>query len=89
MSPEPTRTCVACRGQAGKPALVRVARQPDGSVAVDTSGRAPGRGAYLHRDAACVEAARRRRSLERALRTAVPAETWTELAHLLEQEEPH
>jgi predicted RNA-binding protein YlxR (DUF448 family) len=47
---------------------------------VDGSGMAPGRGAYLHRDAACIELARKRRSLERALRAAVPDDVWQQLA---------
>ena len=49
---EPVRTCVACRQEAGKGALIRLVRGPDGSAATDPSGRAPGRGAYLHRKGA-------------------------------------
>lgn len=76
---EPTRTCVACRQEAGKAALIRIVRRPDGSAAVDPTGHASGRGAYLHRDPACVEAARKRRQLERSLGAAVPQELWAEL----------
>ena len=43
----PERSCVACRTTRPKRELVRVVRAPDGSVAVDATGRAPGRGAYL------------------------------------------
>lgn len=77
---QPVRTCVACRQEAGKAALVRIVRRPDGSAAVDRTGRAPGRGAYLHRDPACIETARKRRNLERSLGAAVPQELWSELA---------
>jgi hypothetical protein len=46
--------------------LVRVARRPDGSLAV---GRhEPGRGAWLCADPACFETAVRRRAFGRALR---------------------
>ena len=76
---EPVRTCVGCREEAGKRGLIRLVRGPDGVVRADRSGRAPGRGAYLHADRACVEQARRRRALERALRAPVPAEVWAEL----------
>ncbi|HVH63015.1 MAG TPA: YlxR family protein, partial [Candidatus Dormibacteraeota bacterium] len=47
-SHKPVRTCVACRQEAGKGQLVRFVRSPQGAVALDASGRAPGRGAYLH-----------------------------------------
>ncbi len=76
---EPVRTCVACRQEAGKRTLVRVVRDASGVVTVDATGRAPGRGAYLHRDPTCVEIARKKRALDRALKASVGAEIWTEL----------
>ncbi len=79
MSREPVRTCVGCREEGGKRGLTRLVRGPDGTVRADPTGRAPGRGAYLHRDPACLERARRRRSLERALRAQVPEALWSEL----------
>lgn len=76
---EPVRTCVACRQEAGKGALVRIVRQPDGSAEVDRSGSAQGRGAYLHSDGACIEIARKRRALERSLKASLGPEVWAEL----------
>ena len=72
----PARTCVACREEAGKAELVRIVRRPDGSVGLDRSGKEGGRGAYLHASPECLETARKRRSLDRALRVSVPAEVW-------------
>ena len=46
----------------------------------DPKGTAPGRGAYLHRAAECIEKARKRRAVERALHTPIQPELWTELA---------
>ena len=42
-------------------------RAPDGVVRFDPTGRAPGRGAYLCRDAACWDTAGRKRAIEHAL----------------------
>ncbi|TMC79456.1 MAG: YlxR family protein [Chloroflexi bacterium] len=77
---QPTRTCVACRQEAGKAELIRVVRSPEGGVAVDVSGRMPGRGAYIHTDPTCQETARKRRALDRALGAQVPAEVWSQLS---------
>ncbi|MGZ6544976.1 MAG: YlxR family protein, partial [Actinomycetota bacterium] len=55
------------RGKASKRDLIRVARVREGDAAVDPSGSAPGRGAYVHRDAGCIEAAVRTKAFERAL----------------------
>jgi len=54
--------------RAPKSGLVRIVAGPDG-LAVDRRGDAPGRGAYVHRDPACLEAAERPGVLGRALRT--------------------
>jgi len=76
---EPVRTCVACRQEAEKRALVRVVRDSQGRVALDAAGRAPGRGAYLHPDPVCLEIARKKKALDRALRATAGPELWTEL----------
>ncbi len=50
----PQRTCVGCRQTLAKRALIRVVRTSDG-VRVDPSGKAAGRGAYLHDRRECWE----------------------------------
>jgi len=67
----PERTCVGCRRTAPKRDLVRVVRVRDGEAAVDPSGSAPGRGAYVHPRAACVDGAMKSRAFDRALRTGL------------------
>ena len=44
---------------------------------LDPGGRAPGRGAYLCRDAACWDTAVRKRALEHALGTRIPFDVRT------------
>lgn len=51
----PQRTCVACGTTRDKRDLVRVVRSPEGTALVDPTGKRSGRGAYVCRDAACVE----------------------------------
>jgi predicted RNA-binding protein YlxR (DUF448 family) len=71
---EPVRTCVGCRQTGGKRDLVRLVRGPDGRLRVDATGKAPGRGAYVHGDPACWATAVGRGGLARALRTPVSPE---------------
>ena len=70
---EPVRTCVGCREEGGKRVLLRFVRDAEGRIVEDPTGRAPGRGAYLHDDPACRELAGKRRSLERSLKIRPPA----------------
>ena len=79
---EPARTCVGCRAEAGKQGLIRFVRRSEGGVALDLTGRAAGRGAYLHNHPSCLEIARKKHSLDRALHTTVQPDLWSELTPL-------
>ena len=70
---EPQRTCVGCRAKASKGELVRVVREPSGVIRVDATGKAEGRGAYLHPRAECASRAMRGQALGHALRTPLGA----------------
>jgi predicted RNA-binding protein YlxR (DUF448 family) len=50
----PQRTCVGCRQVLPKKTLIRVIRTSEG-LKVDLSGKASGRGAYLHAVRSCWE----------------------------------
>ena len=73
----PQRMCVACREHAAKRTLTRVVRTPEGTVAIDPTGKRNGRGAYLCERPACWESAVRTGGLARALKRTLepgPAE---------------
>jgi predicted RNA-binding protein YlxR (DUF448 family) len=70
----PVRTCVACRTERQKREFVRIVRAPDGTVAMDTTGRTNGRGAYLCADGSCWTVALKKKAIERALSAPLPAE---------------
>ncbi len=63
----PMRMCVACREMRAKKDLMRIVRTAEGKLVPDTTGKMNGRGAYLCRDAACMNKAIKTRALERAL----------------------
>ncbi|MEO7334761.1 MAG: YlxR family protein [Gemmatimonadales bacterium] len=64
---QPQRSCAVCRAVHPKRSMTRIVRQPDGALALDPSGRAPGRGTYLCDDAACHEVTRLGDGVRRAL----------------------
>ncbi|MBI2204135.1 MAG: YlxR family protein [Candidatus Rokubacteria bacterium] len=49
------RTCLGCRQAKAKVSLVRLTRDAGGVVHADARGTAPGRGAYLCADPACLD----------------------------------
>lgn len=70
----PERTCVGCRERGAKRDLIRVVRSPAGDVEADPSGSSPGRGAYVHPDQACIDAALDGGGLARGLRVGLVPE---------------
>jgi predicted RNA-binding protein YlxR (DUF448 family) len=65
---------VVCREQDAKRGLIRIVRSPEGTVAIDPTGRANGRGAYLCHKPACWERATRADVLSKALNIELPAD---------------
>jgi predicted RNA-binding protein YlxR (DUF448 family) len=64
---------------------MRIVRSPGGAVALDESGRAAGRGAYVCRSLDCLDKAIKKGALSRALKTPLPIELQTALAGGLTQ----
>jgi predicted RNA-binding protein YlxR (DUF448 family) len=62
------RQCVACRSLVDRHQLWRIIRLAEGGLALD---RGMGRSAYLCPNQACLEEAKRRKRLQRALRFQV------------------
>jgi len=56
--------------------LIRVVKSPEGEIFIDPTGKKNGRGAYLCKDTACFERARKQKSLNREFKTEIPAEIY-------------
>jgi predicted RNA-binding protein YlxR (DUF448 family) len=73
------RQCIGCGEMKEKKSLIRVIRTPDGTILLDRTGRANGRGAYLCDDPACLAAARKKKALNRAFKIQIPDSIYEEL----------
>jgi hypothetical protein len=71
---QPLRTCAVCREVHPKRTMSRLVRRADGSIAVDPTGKAPGRGTYLCDQASCREPARLAEGVQRALGGRIEAD---------------
>jgi predicted RNA-binding protein YlxR (DUF448 family) len=81
----PQRTCVGCRQVKGKKDLIRIVRDPEGNVHLDTTGKASGRGAYICPSLSCLEQAVANRRLEKALARPVAEDLVETLRRRLEE----
>lgn len=75
----PMRMCVGCKEMRPKRELLRVVRSQEGAIALDATGKASGRGAYICRKAECLEKAKKSRGLERAFERRVDEAVYEKL----------
>lgn len=79
----PQRTCIGCRKILAKRELVRLVRTPEG-VRVDLTGKAAGRGAYVHNIRSCWQQALKG-PINHALRMEITAEDRQRLMEYIKQ----
>lgn len=80
----PLRKCLGCEEMIGKKGMLRVVRDKDGNISFDETGKKSGRGAYICKDKECFAMARKKKSLERSLKCAIPNEVYEALEKELE-----
>ncbi len=79
----PLRKCLATGEQLPKKELIRIVRDKEGNVTIDTTGRANGRGAYLKASLEAIELAEKKHVLDKALEVKVPEEIYESLRALV------
>lgn len=75
----PLRKCVVSNEMFEKKDLLRIVKNKEGQVSLDTTGRANGRGAYLKKDEAILEKAIKSKALERALGCPIDSEVYEQI----------
>ncbi len=81
----PLRTCCVSREQLPKQELFRVVRNKELGIIIDPTHRANGRGAYLKKDKAIIEKARKANILSKHLKVEVPKDVYDKLLGELDE----
>lgn len=79
----PLRTCVVTKEKLEKKDLIRVVKNNEGIVSVDTTGKANGRGAYIKKDIDTLTKAKKSNALGRHLEIEIPEEIYDELEKII------
>lgn len=83
----PMRTCIGCRESRPKKDMIRIACY-EGSISVDVTGRAKGRGVYICRNSECLEKAKKTGAVKRGFRMDFDPEdlerVYTELLQVID-----
>ena len=79
----PQRSCVVCRTQKNKNELLRIVKNKENEIKIDTIGKEPGRGAYICYSEQCLEKAIKGKKLEKALETKIEEETYNKIREII------
>ena len=80
----PLRRCTGCGESFPKKELMRVVRTPEGSVVLDFTGKANGRGAYVCKKTECFKKARKANRFRTNLECEIPEEVLVALEEEIE-----
>lgn len=81
----PLRTCVITKEQLPKQELLRIVRTPEGIVQVDLTGKLNGRGAYIKKDIAVLEKAKKSGILAKRLECNIEDNVYDEIKRIIEK----
>ncbi|MGN1358055.1 MAG: RNase P modulator RnpM [Bacilli bacterium] len=79
----PMRSCVITKEKLPKNELLRIVRDPNGVVVVDTTGKINGRGAYIKKDKEVLYKAKKSKILERILEVPLSDEVYLEIEKII------
>ena len=80
----PMRSCVVTREKLPKNELIRVVRGTDGTVFLDKTLKANGRGAYLKASIDAINKCEKNKILDKHLEVSVPSEVYEEIREYVE-----
>lgn len=81
----PLRKCIGCGEMKSKKEMIRIIKTTENAIVLDKTGKQNGRGAYICPNLKCLENARKSKGLERALKTAIPAEVYEQLSNQISE----
>lgn len=81
----PLRTCVVTKEKFPKRELLRIVRTKDGDILVDEKGKMNGHGAYVKKDLAVLEKAKKTKALDRYLEVSIPDSVYEEIQTIIER----
>ena len=81
----PMRQCLGCNEHKPKIELLRVLRTPEGEILLDFTGKKSARGAYICKNPACLQKARKSRRIDRNLDCQVPDEVYDRMERELSE----
>ena len=81
----PLRTCIITKEKLPKRELLRIVRTPEGNVVPDETGKINGHGAYIKKDIAVLEQAKKTKALAKKLECNIEDSVYEEIRKIIEK----
>ena len=75
----PMRLCIGCGQMYAKKEMLRIVRDSDGELTIDTTGKKNGRGAYICKEISCFELVKAKKGLERSFKRSITKQIYDSL----------
>ena len=75
--------CLGCNEMKPKRELIRVTKDLNGNIGVDSTGKKNGRGAYVCKNNECIELVRKHNKLKKTFKTDIKESVFEELTQAL------
>ena len=79
----PMRSCVVTKEKLPKGELLRIVRTPEGNVLADETGKLNGKGAYIKKDIAVLEKAKKNKILDKVLEVTISDLVYEEISKII------
>ena len=83
MKKEVNRMCFICRKTYNKQDMLRLVKTASGEIFIDKTGKSNGRGAYICKDANCLEQIKKQKVLAKAFKCEFPPSVYKKLCEEL------
>lgn len=83
MKQQVNRMCFICRKTYNKQDMIRIVKNSAGEIFIDKTGKANGRGAYICKDANCIEQIKKQKILSKAFKCEFPPAVYQKLCEEL------
>lgn len=81
----PLRTCVITKEKLPKQELLRIVRTKEGDIVCDITGKLNGHGAYIKKDIAVLEQAKKTKALAKKLECNIEDSVYEEIRKIIEK----
>ena len=78
----PQRTCIVCRKKGEKENFLKIVRNKDGTIAIETDKKLDGRGAYVCKNIECAKKCQKTKALNRVFKTEIPQNIYEDIANV-------